>query len=652
MAVNTSMFVKIGANIKEFSSKMQNVQRTLGNVSKKMVNIGQTMTTSLTLPLSLLGAGAIKSASDFQEFQSKFNTIFSDIEQKANNTAQSLADSFGLSNSQALELLGNTGDLLTGFGFTQEEALKLSKQVNELSVDLASFTNFSGGASGASEALTKALLGERESIKSLGIAITEADLKRFAEEQGLVFKELDRVTKAQLTFDLALRQSQNAVGDYARTQESFANQTRKLKSDIGDLAVQFGEILLPAAQKIIKIASDLAKKLSDITPEAREKIVKFALIIGAGGPLLIAFGQMGKAINTLIIPALIRMSALCAVNPYIALAGVLGGALAIAITKARNRAFELNGELVKITTNAQELSDEALEDVISRFDLLSGSAMDLSNPNKGLENMQQNIRNLGIEKMLELRDAVKAIADLDPENFRASELLGMIVNALSNADTSAIKEVKDALVEVQKLGASPISPSVISPNLTAPTMTDPTTGMDIGSMAIDQIIKKGLEAEFVLLQMGKASKALALQLAQGAESFKEMGEMAKDAAKNVIDTAFAAASAIAVEKAVSGLPPTPFNLILLPALIGGALGMVKTAFNQITPFAEGGIVANGPVMGLVGEAGPEVIFPLSKLKSFMGEGMGGKVQVQGVISGNDIHLSNSRTINNLNRVGA
>tara|TARA_R100000700_G_C3173003_1_gene147487 strand:+ start:160 stop:2118 length:1959 start_codon:yes stop_codon:yes gene_type:complete len=652
MAVNTSMFVKIGANIKDFSSKMQNVQRTLGNVSKKMVNIGQTMTTSLTLPLSLLGAGAIKSASDFQEFQSKFNTIFSDIEQKANNTAQSLADSFGLSNSQALELLGNTGDLLTGFGFTQEEALKLSKQVNELSVDLASFTNFSGGASGASEALTKALLGERESIKSLGIAITEADLKRFAEEQGLVFKELDRVTKAQLTFDLALRQSQNAVGDYARTQESFANQTRKLKSDIGDLAVQFGEILLPAAQKIIKIASDLAKKLSDITPEAREKIVKFALIIGAGGPLLIAFGQMGKAINTLIIPALIRMSALCAVNPYIALAGVLGGALAIAITKARNRAFELNGELVKITTNAQELSDEALEDVISRFDLLSGSAMDLSNPNKGLENMQQNIRNLGIEKMLELRDAVKAIADLDPENFRASELLGMIVNALSNADTSAIKEVKDALVEVQKLGASPISPSVISPNLTAPTMTDPTTGMDIGSMAIDQIIKKGLEAEFVLLQMGKASKALALQLAQGAESFKEMGEMAKDAAKNVIDTAFAAASAIAVEKAVSGLPPTPFNLILLPALIGGALGMVKTAFNQITPFAEGGIVANGPVMGLVGEAGPEVIFPLSKLKSFMGEGMGGKVQVQGVISGNDIHLSNSRTINNLNRVGA
>ena len=35
-----------------------------------------------------------------------------------------------------------------GFGFTQEEALKLSTEVNKLAVDLASFTNFSGGAEG------------------------------------------------------------------------------------------------------------------------------------------------------------------------------------------------------------------------------------------------------------------------------------------------------------------------------------------------------------------------------------------------------------------------------------------------------------------------------------------------------------------------
>ena len=56
-------------------------------------------------------------------------------------------------------------------------------------------------------------------------------------------------------------------------------------------------------------------------------------------------------------------------------------------------------------------------------------------------------------------------------------------------------------------------------------------------------------------------------------------------------------------------------------------------------------------MGLVGDAGPEVIFPLSKLRSFMGEGMGGKVQVQGILTGQDIFLSNARTDISLNRIG-
>ena len=97
-------------------------------------------------------------------------------------TAETFKKSFGLSSQAAMGLLADTGDLLVGFGFTEKEALNLSKQVNELAVDLASFTNFSGGADGASQALTKALLGEREAIKSLGIAITEADLASEDEE--------------------------------------------------------------------------------------------------------------------------------------------------------------------------------------------------------------------------------------------------------------------------------------------------------------------------------------------------------------------------------------------------------------------------------------------------------------------------------------
>ena len=67
---------------------------------------------------------------------------------QAEETAHTFKESFGLSEQSAKDLLSSTGDLLVGFGFTEESALGLSTQVNQLAVDLASFTNFSGGAKG------------------------------------------------------------------------------------------------------------------------------------------------------------------------------------------------------------------------------------------------------------------------------------------------------------------------------------------------------------------------------------------------------------------------------------------------------------------------------------------------------------------------
>ncbi len=91
---------------------------------------------------------------------------------------------------------------------------------------------------------------------------------------------------------------------------------------------------------------------------------------------------------------------------------------------------------------------------------------------------------------------------------------------------------------------------------------------------------------------------------------------------------------------VESLPNLPL------AIAVGALGAAQVATIASTPipaFAEGGIVS-GPTVGLMGEyaganTNPEVIAPLNKLKDMMG---GNTVQVQGMISGEDIYLSNDR----------
>ena len=284
--------VAFGADLRGFDRAMKKAQRNIKKFGTNMQSIGSNITRNITLPVLAIGGASIKMASDLEETRSKFKTVFSSIQGEALQTAETFKKSFGLSSQSAMGLLADTGDLLVGFGFTEKEALNLSKQVNELAVDLASFTNFSGGATGASQALTKALLGEREAIKSLGIAITDADLKRFAEEQGLVFKELDRVAKAQLTFQLATRQSQKAIGDYARTSEGFANQFRELQERTKDLSADFGTMLLPVAKKLLDNTIKLVEKFQGLSLAQKTTALESIALVAALGPALNILGRL------------------------------------------------------------------------------------------------------------------------------------------------------------------------------------------------------------------------------------------------------------------------------------------------------------------------------------------------------------------------
>ena len=243
-----------------------------------------------------------------------------------------------------------------------------------MAVDLASFTNFSGGAEGASAALTKALLGERESIKSLGIAITETDLKKFAADHGLVWKELDRVAKAQLTFDLALKQSSKAVGDFERTQDGFANQMRITKGELTDAAISLGEHLLPMAQKAIEVVRGLIERFNALSVSTKENIVKWGLIVAAIGPALIIFGKMVVGVSGLIkLFAALRTAVLATSGAFKALTVAMVknpiGALIAVVTTAAAAYLLLETNTKKASRAQKEFNGvtESTEDSIKRL---------------------------------------------------------------------------------------------------------------------------------------------------------------------------------------------------------------------------------------------------------------------------------------------
>ena len=125
--------------------------------------------------------------------------------------------------------------------------------------------------------------------------------------------------------------------------------------------------------------------------------------------------------------------------------------------------------------------------------------------------------------------------------------------------------------------------------------------------------------------------------------------------------AVGAALSVSVANAIAGasagsLLAGPVAPIVLPALIAGMVGLVKSQFASVPKFANGGIVS-GPTMGLMGEypgarANPEVIAPLDKLQGMMGQGGGQNVNVGGEfkINGQDLVVALQRADRNRSRI--
>lgn len=272
--------------IKELTTRYQKLEKEIESTNKAQKKAEASMKRTEGAMLAI-GAGAVvmgkravdafidfsresaQAASDAEEIQGKFNVVFRDIGKDATDAANTIAKDFDLANSTVNKLLGDTGDILTGLGFDQRTALELSESVGTLALDLASFTNFAGGAEGASAALTKALLGEAESAKALGIVIRQ-DTVEYKEMVAQIM-ESEKVglvqAKALAALQIATEQSKNAIGDYARTAESAANVQRTLDEQIKRSKESWGEYLNEAITPVRAALRGFLKEVNDLKEE-------------------------------------------------------------------------------------------------------------------------------------------------------------------------------------------------------------------------------------------------------------------------------------------------------------------------------------------------------------------------------------------------
>lgn len=179
--------------------------------------------------------------SNVTEVQNVVDTAFKDLSGQADQWASNAMTNFGLSELSAKKYMGVFGQMSNAMGITGQAALDMAEDVTGLTGDVASFYNLS-----TDEAYTKLKsiwTGETETLKDLGVVMTQTNLDQYALNNGFgkTTAKMTEQEKVMLRYQYVTSALSNATGDFVKTQDSWANQTRILSLRFEQLKASLGK---------------------------------------------------------------------------------------------------------------------------------------------------------------------------------------------------------------------------------------------------------------------------------------------------------------------------------------------------------------------------------------------------------------------------
>ena len=277
--------------------RLDHLNKGLDEAARRLSTAGNALTTGLTVPLAAAGVASVNFSSDMQEAINKVEVAFGGAADSVKEGSSTTLNSIGLAQGTALDMAALFGDMATSMGYSQDAAAQMSMALVNLAADLASFKNI--GIDQASTALKSIFTGETESLKELGVVMTQANLEAYALAEGYTtaYTAMDQAQQVAVRYQYVLANTQNAQGDFARTSDSTANQLRIFRESLKEAAATAGDELLPIITPIIGKLNELIQTFGDLDEGTQKAVVQTGLFLAALGPMLKVTGGITTAVK-------------------------------------------------------------------------------------------------------------------------------------------------------------------------------------------------------------------------------------------------------------------------------------------------------------------------------------------------------------------
>ena len=649
MASLGDLVVRIGADTRNLNKELGKVQRTMRSMTSNFTALGRNMTRSITLPIVGMGAAAVKSAADLEKLEVSFISLTGGVRQAgqmmnqlnqftaktpfqidavAKSARQLIAS--GTDISQVNEQLQFLGDIAATSGTSIDEIAAIFAKVNAKGkVELENLNQLAERGIPIFKALADATGLPADKLGAGAVSVQQFNdvLKSFASEGGFAEGAM-------------LRLSQTVSGKF-----STALDNAKIA------AASLGDQLLPFASQILDKFTALAQKFTELDAGTKRIAIAVGAVTAALGPMLVVLPQIVAGFAALASPIALTIGAIAGLtaavvyfyddirpiltqvaNLFIVVYNkIVPVRVAIAVVQT---AFVNAGKAIytaftavtdTFSTLLQSLTKIMQGDFSGAFDTLT----------QGLKDVGSDVFNVAMDIGTDMVDAINSAIYAEPIDLLGEDALPTKAEIMArfqglfkgSGEAAGETFVTGFLKSLEKM------PTEIVPAL---------------QMAQHSITDFSVEAVKAAENVGTAfntmADAFATSVGQQIENAQNLKQAIVGVAKSLIIARLAEAKANVVSGASSFAasmgPAAPF-------VLGGALTAMMALINRIQiPALKKGGVAFGPSLAMVGDnpnarIDPEVIAPLSKLRDMMG---GQQIEVFGRISGNDIYITNERTM--------